>query len=730
MTGPELTVSVDGTVHRFRPGEPVVAGRATDCPIVLTDPRVSRRHLEVTFDDGWHLSDLGTVNGTWRGSERVTCLRLDSSTAVRLGDPREGPLIELTPSAAAGEPADLAPPIPLRDALTIGRDTGNDLVLEDLLVSRRHARVFKAGNGFRVEDLGSANATFVNGSAIGTAPLHEGDELSVGRTRLVLAGRGLRRVAERAESGLEVEGAWYGLPSGRSLVANVSLRLSGPSLLAVIGPSGAGKSTLLRLLSGELAPARGRIRYQDRDVHTGDDVRARIGVIPQDAVVHRRLTARAALSYAAELRLPPDITVAERDRRVGEIMTELGLAEHGGTRVDRLSGGQLRRLSIGFELITRPSLLLVDEPTAGLDPGLVRHVMSLMRHLADSGLQVVVTTHDLDHLDLFDTVLVLAPGGREVYLGPPDGIERRFGTRNWADIFERLSAVPEHTTDQPPPAPQRPTRYGRADQARARHQAKILIRRQLSLLAADRPYAAFLAGLPVILAALALAVPGQDGLRAPAAPSTEAMRLLVVLIIGAAFMGTAAPIRDVVAERPIYRHERAAGLLPDAYLAAKLTVFAGITAAQSALLVALVRLIRPGPSDAVLIGSPTLEIGAAVAATAIACTAAGLAISALVATVEQTTPPLVVSVMAQLVLCGGLIPVTGRFPLAQLAMLTPARWGYALAAATVDLRTVSAGAPQDALWSHSPLVWLAGIVALAILTAALTALTARLLRRR
>jgi ABC-type multidrug transport system ATPase subunit/pSer/pThr/pTyr-binding forkhead associated (FHA) protein len=758
----ELTVTYGGHRHHFPPGEPVVVGRAAECQVVVLDTRVSRHHLEIGHDgNGWLVRDLDSGNGTWQGQTRLERLRVRGTVAVRLGQPDEGPLVELSvrlpartdPPPLPPETADLssalltgdlpddltlAPePIPLRDGLTLGRDTDNDVVLADLLVSRRHVRLVRAGADYRVEDLGSANRTFVNGDAVvssaGGATLGDGDTLTVGRTRLTRSGNWLCPQPTESESGLVAEDLRYALPGGRTLTGGVSLRLRGPSLLAVIGPSGSGKSTLLRLLAGELPASGGRVRYQDTDVAASAEIRTRIGVIPQHTVAHRRLSAWHALRYAAELRLPQDLVAADRDQRVREVLTELGLAEHAETRVDRLSGGQLRRLSIGFELLTRPSLLLVDEPTAGLDPGLVRHVMRLLRQLADGGRQIIVTTHDLAHLELCDAVLVLAPGGTEAYYGPPEGIKKRFGTSDWADIFERLSAAPTGEVTEAPvgrPTPERPLLPDPRDPAvrsRVVHQASVLIRRQLRLLMADLPYAAFLTLLPVVLAAFALAVPGGEGLGTPADPSSvEAMRLLVVLLIGAAFMGMSAPVRDLVGERPIYRHECAAGLLPESYLMAKLAVFSGVALVQSVALVMLVRLLRAGPSEAVLLGAPTLEILVAVAATAIVCAALGVAVSALVSSAEQANPPLVVGVMAQLVLCGGLIPVTGRVPLEQLSWLAPARWGYAAAASTVRLRT----SQPDVLWEHRPLIWLGALLALSFLGSGYAVLALRSLRRR
>jgi hypothetical protein len=225
-------------------------------------------------------------------------------------------------------------------------------------------------------------------------------------------------------------------------------------------------------------------------------------------------------------------------------------------------------------------------------------------------------------------------------------------------------------------------------------------------------------------------VEGGSGFATPTRPTSEAMRLLVVLIVGATFTGMAASVRDLVGERPIYRHERRAGLTPEAYLLSKLAFFSMVAIIQSIVMVGVVRLFRPGPDGAVVLGFGTLEIIVAVSATAVCCATLGLLVSSLMTTVEQTTPPLVVAVMAQLVLCSGVIPVTGRAVLEQVSWLAPARWGYAAAAATVDLKRIVPGAPDDPLWTHHPLQWLGAMFVMLVLGLIFSALTLRMLRRR
>jgi len=614
-----------------------------------------------------------------------------------------------------------------RVRITIGRASDNDVVLGDLQVSRRHARLERIDGAWRLTDLGSRNPTLVNGIPVaGKTALTDGDRLTLGGTDLRVDGDNLvASGGERAR--LVAADVDYAVP-GRSLLAGINLDLRPGQLVAVVGPSGAGKSTLLKVLSGELAPTNGQISYDGYDMYRQRSaVARRIGVVPQDDVVHARLTARGALSYAAKLRLPDDTSLAERRRRVSETLDEVGLTDHARTPIHRLSGGQRKRVSIALELLTAPSLLMLDEPTSGLDPALDKQIMARLRELADAGRTVVVVTHNVANLDGCDLVLLLAPGGIPVFSGRPAELRARFGTADWAEIFDRVisgTAPPQTQLPIPPSAPAAPSTLPPAN-ARLTRQVGTLAARHLRLILADPGYALFLLLVPIVLAVLALAVPGQQGLRRSGIEHpTEAAQMLVLLFVGASFMGAAAAAREAIGERAIYLRERAVGLRPGSYALAKTAVFGLTCAVQSVLLVGTVTTVKPGPVSAVLLNKPAAELIAAVWLTALTSCLLSLLGSALVRSVEQTTPVLVVTVMAQLVLCGGMIPVTGRPVLAEISWLAPARWGYSAGASTVDLKANGPGIPADSLWTHSWPWWLASATALLLSGAAFTALFA------
>jgi len=142
-----------------------------------------------------------------------------------------------------------------------------------------------------------------------------------------------------------------------------------------------------------------------------------------------------ALNFAAQLRMPADVTPREREQRVVEVMAILGLSDRRDVPIKNLSGGQLKRVSIGVELLTKPSLFFLDEATSGLDPGTEAEVMCLLRGLANDGCTVVLITHVTENIKLCNLVIFLAAGGRVAYFGPPDQAAAYFGVQSFNDIY-------------------------------------------------------------------------------------------------------------------------------------------------------------------------------------------------------------------------------------------------------------------------------------------------------
>jgi ABC-type multidrug transport system ATPase subunit len=770
------------------------------------------------------LEDTGSTNGTYVGPQRVNRITLDGDTTIRLGHPADGPVVSFSTGTPAQRPATVIAAKPAMaggmtsasrrepsvirrlptKVLRIGRAPDNDVVISDLSVSRHHAELRKIAETYQIVDLNSHNGTFVNGQRVSSAPLTEGDIVGIGPSTFRLSGTELQEFVDTGDISLVARDLTVTLPGGKVLLDHVSFPLGERSLLGIIGPGGAGKSTLLGALTGMRPANGGSVLYDDRDLYAHyAELRHRIGLVPQENILHTQLTARRALRYAAELRFPRDTSKAERNRRVDEVLAELSLTPHAETRTDRLSGGQQKRVNVALELMTKPSLLFLDEPTSGLDPGLDKSVMEMMSGLAKDGRTVIVVTHSVANLDICDRLLVLVPGGKVAYFGPPQDGLKHFGKPGWAEVFQafdaepdrdwageyrrsvwyqqyvmaasdgRGQAAPHRHIPPPPPSKNRLAQFG------------TLCRRYLSVIASDRVYLALLAGAPIVLGAVILAIPANDGLgpasgrappakhhatsspsphasshaskRATARPSPqavaaqlvspasptasaratghgsaratkhpssratpagkgakgavppvndEASSLLLILVICACFAGAFNAVRELVKERAIYSRERAAGLSTASYLSSKLAVLGLISGLQAGILVLIGLFGRKLPVSGSLLHSlPLLELIIAMALLAIVSMALGLLISASVNTSEKTMPILMVVVVVEVILTGGVFAIAGKAGLEQVAWLSPSRWGYALTASTTDLNKIfppAPGNPVDHLWAHTP----------------------------
>jgi ABC transport system ATP-binding/permease protein len=514
---------------------------------------------------------------------------------------------------------------------------------------------------------------------------------------------------------------------GKVLLDRVSFAMPENCLVGVIGPSGAGKSTLLGAMTGMRPADAGTVVYDSRDLYEDyAELRHRIGLVPQENILHTQLTARRALQYSAELRFPADTTAAERSARVTEVMEELGLAKHAETRADRLSGGQLKRMNVAQELLTRPSLLFLDEPTSGLDPGLDKSVMFQLRDLAHDGRTIIVVTHSVLNLMVCDRLLVLAPGGRVAFYGPPGEALGYFGLPDWADLFQAFDLHPDRDWAGEFAASLLHARYAAAQRRpntaqsdeeplaaptqhrRGLRQYGTLTRRYARVIAADRGYVLFMGLLPLVLGLLIRFVPAMQGLAGPNG-NMSAQELLQILVTCACLAGTASSVRELVKERPIYIRELAAGLSPGAYLLSKLTLLGAVSVVQSCVIVLLGVAGREMPAHGALLKSyPLPELIIAIAVLAVTSMCLGLLVSAFVSTSEKAMPFLVMLTMFQVILSGGVLPFNGMAGLAQLSWIAPARWGFAAGASTVNLNAIGLlpGTDADPLWTTSSADWL------------------------
>ena len=201
----------------------------------------------------------------------------------------------------------------------------------------------------------------------------------------------------------------------------VDLEIPRGQVVALLGPNGAGKTTTVEILEGFRRPSGGEVEVLGVDpAHAPEEWRSRVGVVLQSWRDHGTWRVTDLLQVMGSYYAPYGTADVPRPWDAGELLERVGLAEHAGKRIDRLSGGQRRRLDVAIGLVGRPELLFLDEPTTGLDPAGRRDVHDLVADLADLDTTILMTTHDLGEAEkVADRLLILA-GGTIVADGSPD----------------------------------------------------------------------------------------------------------------------------------------------------------------------------------------------------------------------------------------------------------------------------------------------------------------------
>ncbi len=704
-----LVVYADGrqmrhVLERF----PVTVGRSSDSDIVVASPTVSGHHARIQYADGalW-IVDLESRNGLVFEGRRIPRKALHDGDVVHLARSVAVEFREHIGFRPVQKRPSLPPAQTLRlttDTTTVGRAGDNDMVLDHPQVSRHHALVERLGMRTRLRDLRSSNGIFVNGERIETeAWVNQGDEIRIGPYRLQV---GENSLACMSDEGLRIDAfrlqKW--VTPKLNLLQDISLSIHPQEFVALVGLSGAGKSTLMDAMNGFRPATHGVVLVNDVDLYKQFDLfRNDMGYVPQQDIVHTELSVYQALDYAAQLRMPADTTAAERRERVLEVLDELDLSERRDVPVHKLSGGQLKRVSIGVELLTKPRLFFLDEPTSGLDPGTEYNMMRLLRKMADQGRTIVLITHATKNVMMCDKVIILVRGGRVAYYGPPEqaltyfdqfrtDYERRVkeiefddiytiledderGTpEDWDERYRRSRQYAENVVQRlreregPARAADSPTGVNAADLRKrtargvsALRQFSILSRRNLRIIASDKATLGLMLALAPLLSVMETAGPGMfDPVTGNAADiiTTFFLNGLISFLVGALVS-----VREIVKESDIYKRERAINLKIAPYVMSKVWV-GFVLAIYTGLIFVFVRQgLMTGLWPSAEIGFGTLGLVGFVALfvtwalSSLSGYLTGLFVSAVSPNQNMAILLVIVAIVPQFLLAGGMMPL-------------------------------------------------------------------------
>jgi ABC transport system ATP-binding/permease protein len=560
-----------------------------------------------------------------------------------------------------------------RRPIRIGRQSNCDFVIDSPLVSRQHAEIHTENEAVVLRDLGSTNGTYVNARRVQEPiPLRRRDRIEIATFAFVFTGESLEPIDSAGRVHVETHGLSKEIRDratrkSKQLLQDIDLVVEPGEFVAIFGTSGSGKSTLLDALNGRRPASSGRVLYNGIDLYPAFDLfRSSIGYVPQQDIVHRRISIQNALRYTARLRLPGDTQDEEIDRHIARVLHQVGLSDKAANPIDTpspLSGGQLKRVSLAVELIANPNILFLDEVTSGLDAGTDKKMMQLFAELASEQKTVICVTHTLENIDVCHFVLLLHHG-RMIYFGPPNGARQHFGVQRLSDVYDLIETRPaeqwaEHYQQSSYHSTYITERRAQSDPAEMTQQTLLLqteksrrewfkgahlftlMRRYADLLVADRRnLAILLLQAPLIATLVGLVFDASVPL--PQRAATES-QISFILVISAIWCGCLNSTREIVKELPIYLRERSVGLGIGPYLLSKLVPLSILCLLQCISLLGIVTLLASWSGDFLT------RLGA-LFATGMAATTMGLAVSTLVDTNDKAVGVVPILLIPQVIL--------------------------------------------------------------------------------
>lgn len=230
----------------------------------------------------------------------------------------------------------------------------------------------------------------------------------------------------------------------RVAVEDLNLEVEPGELFGFLGPNGAGKTTTIRLLTGLLRPTAGRVLIGGYDIHR-EPVRAKafLGYVPDQPVLYEKLTGREFLSFMADLYR---VDGTRRDQRIGELLELFDLSERGDDLIQSYSRGMKQKLAVAAALVHEPRVLILDEPTVGLDPRSARVLKDVLRALASGGVTVFMSTHVLEIAERMCTRVGIIDRGCLIACGTMEELraQAQEDTATLEDIFLELTGGTEY----------------------------------------------------------------------------------------------------------------------------------------------------------------------------------------------------------------------------------------------------------------------------------------------
>ncbi len=426
--------------YRLKKGCVYKIGRDSQNDIVITNLMASRFHAVIEYTgNNPVITDKESTYGTFVNGSRVEKQILKNGDLLQIGiqNFKLEKLEDDFKLAIDNTYSNSSPVVPNKNGeFIIGRDKSCSVRVEQPTLFLEHAKISKKNNEeFYIEPLHGNSSVVVNGIKEKSVSIKEGDVLNVGSNRLTIINGTLLSLGKTDGFRVDVLNVNKNF-NNVSVLKDISFSIKSGEFVGFLGPSGSGKTTLIKIIAGAILQDSGNV-YFDGFLNKNGFFNSQIGVVPQDDILHDNLTPKESISFACRMRLSGDASNEEIDEQTKKILTILEIENISNSQINSLSGGQKKRVSVGIELAAQPALLMLDEPTSNLDPGLEYKTMRLLRKVADKKRTVVLSTHNLSQINMLDKIGVIHEG-RLIYFGPPSDLNAYFAVTSTDEIFKEF----------------------------------------------------------------------------------------------------------------------------------------------------------------------------------------------------------------------------------------------------------------------------------------------------
>ncbi|MCX6259168.1 MAG: FHA domain-containing protein, partial [Bacteroidia bacterium] len=560
--------------------------------------------------------------------------------------------------------------------IIIGRDPSCEVVLEDLRISRKHAEVYRKDGNIWVRDLGSTNGTFLNGNLLKTdEKLNDDDTLIIG----LYSFKFNEEVRDlNLELAVRIERLEKTFDNHYQALKEITLSIPYKAFIAIMGPSGCGKTTFMNALNGQSPATGGKVYIHGLELTSNYNLlKRKMGYVPQQDIVHSELTVRQSLYFAAKLRMPDNTSEEEIKVRIDEVLASLKINDPkiSLTKVGDLSGGQRKRVSIAVELLTRPTILFLDEPTSPLDPETIEEFLTCIRELAENGTTVIMVTHKPEDLNYVDRVIFLGQDGYHAYYGDKKELLEYFHASNIISVYATLSynEIKGETEEKvkkwynkwyeghtEPIGKEEPSKIKKERQESLFRQFYWLMIRYFRIKMNNKGNLLLLIAQPVIIALLLIFI--FDSLK---------LGVLFLMAISAVWFGVSNASKEIVGELPVYKRERMFNVNIFTYLFSKITVLSFIALAQVIIFIFIVYLRYM--NDTIHLVYIPQYIGF-MFYLVFSATLLGLLLSAIFDNSEKVMTLMPIILIPQIMLAGTITRIDTRFK-EVISYFTLGRWG-------------------------------------------------------